>query len=125
MTLRHLVALVVLVTGCSAASRASVPASATAIEAEGHRACSCVLLHVTASAAPSRAIDRAAIQELVEKNPTVCAYEVLTDDRTLENDVELRPYLDQGAPVDLAFRPGESKPKVVQLTDGAVRATCS
>ncbi|MGZ3421802.1 MAG: hypothetical protein ACXVEE_28260 [Polyangiales bacterium] len=118
----------IFLAACTAASRSpGVPAGATAIEDESHRSCTCVLLHLTNSASPSRAIDRARIAQMAASNPSLCAYELLADDPGPQS-VELRPYLLQaeGAPVDLVFHPGDRvAPAVVNIgNEGQLHAAC-
>jgi hypothetical protein len=121
-----------LVVACNGSHRSpGVPPGATAIDDESHRSCTCVLLHLTHSASPSRAIDRAKLAQMAGADPSLCAYELLADAPEVEHAKSdaLRPYLLQaeGAPVDLAFAPGDrAAPAVVDLADDAqVRAACN
>lgn len=108
-----------------------VPHGANAIEDESHHSCSCVILHLTNSASPSRGIDRARIARMASNDPSLCAYELLADDPEVvhSQSPELRPYLLQaeGAAVDLAFRPGDrNSPAIVDLADAAqLKNACS
>ncbi len=124
MTKLSLVAIL-FVAACGGSQRApELPRGAVAVSAEGeHRACSCVLLHLTTSASPTRAVDHARLVELSAEDPTMCAYEVLADDHGAELDrsSDLRPFLvlSQSGSVDLAMKPGETELHVVEHVEDA------
>lgn len=129
--LRWFAVLPLLLIACTPSSSAArPPEGASSIDASAHPACACLLVHLTTSAAPTRAIDLATIREQAEKNPTLCAYELLADDpNTARMNMDLRPYLLQaeGAPIDLVMRPGETgAPRVVPVGDEEqLRAACA
>lgn len=109
---------------CSPSAKApEVPRGAVAI-APAERACGCVLLHLTASATPTRAIDRARIAQAAAVDPTLCAYELVADDLDTDAASSLRPYLlqAQGSPVDLARKPGEAQLHLVAHVENACAA---
>ncbi|MGZ6095590.1 MAG: hypothetical protein ACXWUG_26350, partial [Polyangiales bacterium] len=97
MTKRSLLSLLLLVAtpACSASAKApEVPQAAVAI-GKGERSCSCVLLHLTPAALPTRAIDRARLESAAAHDPSLCAYEVTADDIETDGASSLRPYLMQ------------------------------
>jgi hypothetical protein len=132
---RALAMLPLLLVACAASPRGpGLPRGAVEIEGETHRACRCMLVHVTTSASTTRAIDRAALHEAMAKDETLCAYELLADDPEVAHQAtsELAPFLlqAQGAPVVLAIRHGESEVHVVAPISGSegddalLRAAC-